>query len=304
MDRTFPTTNSTSTTTIEKLRATFATHGIPEIIVSDNGKSFVSGEFEHFMKQNKIRHVTSAPYHPSTNGAAERTVQTFKSAMIKMTLSSSDSIATKVNRFLFTYRITPHSATGVSPAELLMNHKLNSSLSIIKPNINRKLRLNNEILIHNTSLRSKSNIQDRWFSLGSFLQQPREVGGRWSHPANRPCVVWSFYRPWSSAQTSRSNHKKSRYNREHILPSATYHHRTTNSQDCTTPDSGSSGHQWDPNWTGWSSGGSTRQPSIDQTEPGGGGETPATITRPVRQRRVLEKFKDYDLGLLFKLEGE
>ena len=79
----FPTTNSTSTTTIEKLWATFATHGIPEIIVSNNGKSFVSGEFEHFMKQNKIRHVTSAPYHPSTNRAAERTVQSFKSAMKK-----------------------------------------------------------------------------------------------------------------------------------------------------------------------------------------------------------------------------
>ena len=48
----------------------------------------------------------------------------------------------------------------------------------------------------------------------------------------------------------------------------------------------------------------TSQPSIDQTEPGADGETPATVTRPVRQRRVPEKFKDYDLGLLFKLEGE
>ena len=79
----FPMSNSTSTATIEKLRATFATHGIPEIIVSDNGTCFTSSEFKSFMLNNKIRHITSAPYHPSTNGAAEKTVQTFKTAMKK-----------------------------------------------------------------------------------------------------------------------------------------------------------------------------------------------------------------------------
>ena len=64
--------------TVEKLRFVFATHGLPRIIVSDNGPSFTSDEFKKFMQANGIRHITSAPYHPSTNGLAERAVQTVK----------------------------------------------------------------------------------------------------------------------------------------------------------------------------------------------------------------------------------
>ena len=47
----------------------FATHGIPEIIVSDNGSVFTSKEFQQFVQMNGIKHVTTAPYHPgSLNG--------------------------------------------------------------------------------------------------------------------------------------------------------------------------------------------------------------------------------------------
>ena len=57
--------------TIRHLRSVFAT---PEILVSDNGTGFTSVEFQEFMKRNGIRHITSAPYHPATNGLAERTL--------------------------------------------------------------------------------------------------------------------------------------------------------------------------------------------------------------------------------------
>ena len=66
--------------TIKKLRTLFATHGIPEIIVSDNGTGFISSEFQAFIKRNGLRHVASAPYHPAPNGLAERAVQTAKSS--------------------------------------------------------------------------------------------------------------------------------------------------------------------------------------------------------------------------------
>ena len=61
-----------------KLLIAFATHGLPRTIVSDNGPCFTSSEFEQFVKCNGIRHLKTAPYHPASNGLAERVVQTVK----------------------------------------------------------------------------------------------------------------------------------------------------------------------------------------------------------------------------------
>ena len=66
----------TSSKTIEVLRSVFAIYGLPQTIVTDNGPSFTSEEFAQFMARNGIKHVKSAPYHPSSNGQAERAVQT------------------------------------------------------------------------------------------------------------------------------------------------------------------------------------------------------------------------------------
>ena len=68
----------TSSKTIETLKTVFATHGLLQTIVTDNGSSFTSEKFKRFMDNNGIKHITSAPYHPSSNGQAERAVQTLK----------------------------------------------------------------------------------------------------------------------------------------------------------------------------------------------------------------------------------
>ena len=133
----FPMDTSTSSATIEKLRIAFATHGLPEIVVTDNGSNFASKEFEDFLKQNGIRHIRTAPYHPASNGLAERAVQTFKEGMKKM---SGGSVETRVSRFLARYRITPQTSTGVSPAELLLGRKPRSRLDLVYPEIGRKVR--------------------------------------------------------------------------------------------------------------------------------------------------------------------
>ena len=70
--------------TIDLMEQDFAHVGFPHTIVTDNAACFTSSEeFKKFCKKRKIVHLTGAPCHPSTNGAAERLEQTFKQVLQK-----------------------------------------------------------------------------------------------------------------------------------------------------------------------------------------------------------------------------
>ncbi|KFD45703.1 hypothetical protein M513_13425 [Trichuris suis] len=122
--------STSSRAAIEVLRELFATHGLPDCIVTDNGTAFKSVEFSRFLKSNHIRHVTSAPFHPASNGQAERSVQTAKEFLQK---DSSGDWSVRIARLLLTQHATPSPTTSVSPAELLMNRKLVTCLDRLKP---------------------------------------------------------------------------------------------------------------------------------------------------------------------------
>ena len=124
------TPSATSSAVIEELRTLFAQFGIPETIVSDNGSCFVSAEFEAFLENNGIKHITSAPYHPASNGLAERAVQIVKRGLRKIT---QGSIRSRLAKTLFSYRLTPQTTTGISPGELLLGRRPRSRLDLLKP---------------------------------------------------------------------------------------------------------------------------------------------------------------------------
>ena len=128
----FKTKSSSTFTTIDCLRQTFARYGIPTTIVSDNGPCFSSQEFENFIQSNGISHVKTAPYHPQSNGLAEKMVQTFKNSMKKQ---PEESIDVKLARFLLTYRSTPHSSTNKTPAELFFGRQVRTVLDLLHPNL-------------------------------------------------------------------------------------------------------------------------------------------------------------------------
>ncbi|KAG8196622.1 hypothetical protein JTE90_014179 [Oedothorax gibbosus] len=71
----YPMKSTTTFKTIESLRDCFARSGLPVTLVSDNGPQFTSHEFETFMNSNGIKHKTTAPFKPSSNGQAERYVK-------------------------------------------------------------------------------------------------------------------------------------------------------------------------------------------------------------------------------------
>lgn len=69
---------STSTPDIKALRLIFATHGLPDTVVTDNGTAFTSDEFQQFLQGNFIWHIRSTTFHLAMNGQAERMVCTTK----------------------------------------------------------------------------------------------------------------------------------------------------------------------------------------------------------------------------------
>ena len=135
--------------TIRALRFLFATHGLPEVIVSDNGPQFVAQEMKDFLKSNGIRHCLSSPYHPAFNGEVERAVRTFKESM-KTMKDEPGTIADKLARFLLSYRTTPHTPTGCTPAELLMGRRIRTRLDILHPDLLAKMSKKTKLGNHTT----------------------------------------------------------------------------------------------------------------------------------------------------------
>ncbi|XP_033014637.1 uncharacterized protein K02A2.6-like [Lacerta agilis] len=125
-----PTSTTSSRAAINSLRKLFATHGLPDTLVSDNGTAFTSAEFQEFVSKNRIRHVRSAPFHPATNGQAERMVRTTKDALRRII---QGDWTLRLSEFLLAQHITPSATTGRSPAELLMGRRLTTLLDRIHP---------------------------------------------------------------------------------------------------------------------------------------------------------------------------
>lgn len=126
--------NITTIKLIEKISEVMSRFGIPETIVTDNGTSFVSAEFKHFCDLNGIHHLTSPVYHPSSNGQAESYVKIIKKGIKSVLLSTNGkNLTINLNKYIFDYRNSKHSNTGVSPAELVFGHPLKSRLDLIVP---------------------------------------------------------------------------------------------------------------------------------------------------------------------------
>ncbi|XP_062541369.1 uncharacterized protein K02A2.6-like [Armigeres subalbatus] len=113
-----PTRRITTSATLEMLQGIFARFGMPETIVSDNGRQFVSEQFELFCDSNGILHLKTPPFHPQSNGLAERFVDTFKRTLKKIT-AGGESLSER--------------SEGKFPAELLLGRNLRTSLDLLRP---------------------------------------------------------------------------------------------------------------------------------------------------------------------------
>ena len=105
----------------------FSRHGFPEEIVSDNGRQFVSQEFEQFLRSKNIKHVRSSPYYPRSNGKIERFHRYLKKNFQTVTLQGR-SWEVELPQILMLYRSIPHPTTKKTPASMLFNGEIRTKL--------------------------------------------------------------------------------------------------------------------------------------------------------------------------------
>lgn len=144
-------TTTTSKNTTEKLRHCFAAYGLPSTVVTDGGPQFKSQEFKEFLESNEIHHILTPSYHPASNGLAERAIQTVKNTFQKQMLHNSKhntkrTLQHRIYSFLFSYRNTPHSITGLTPAETLFKFKPKKHLSLLKPHLANQMDIKLEYI--------------------------------------------------------------------------------------------------------------------------------------------------------------
>jgi len=161
------------------MKQVFAEHGIPERVVSDNGRQYDSATFRNFAKTWGFDHITSSPHYPQSNGFIERTIQTVKYTLTKAKASSLDP-----DLALLSLRTTPIDHMIPSPAELLNNRKMRGTLPVCirnyhpqKEDIYEQFQRRQETQKHNfdkhardlpplipgQQVRTQSHISGNWF---------------------------------------------------------------------------------------------------------------------------------------------
>eukprot|EP00057_Strongylocentrotus_purpuratus_P029010 XP_011683484.1 PREDICTED: uncharacterized protein K02A2.6-like [Strongylocentrotus purpuratus] len=114
--------STTSASVATVMKETFSLLGVPSEVISDNGPQFIGKAFKDMCESWNIKHTTSSPRYPRSNGLAERMVRTIKSMIQKCKQTGQD-----VQKALLHLRATPQSDLP-SPAEMMFGRQMKTTL--------------------------------------------------------------------------------------------------------------------------------------------------------------------------------
>ena len=103
----------------DHLKELFSVEGIPDEIMSDNGPPFNGKEFSSYLTGLGIRHTTSSPNYPRSNGFIERQIQT-----VKRLIEKANSTGRSHQEALTGLRAQPLGDGLPSPSEILHGRSL------------------------------------------------------------------------------------------------------------------------------------------------------------------------------------
>jgi hypothetical protein len=189
-----PVREATTASTIKALKqGVFASFSVPEVIVSDNAKCFVSDEFRRFCFLLGIQHVTTTPYYPNRSHA-ERFNRNLRTALTAYHATSQTKWDTNLQWLQVAFNMVVHESTGITPFEVILPFRGNT------PSSNRwEIQ---ELLPHNCSPR---DIRRRWDRVCRKLHHSRRRVEVKYNRDRKPCtfgvgdLAWLRARPVSRA---------------------------------------------------------------------------------------------------------
>lgn len=154
--------------TADKLLDYFTHHGVPEIIVSDNGTEFNNKVIKEIMELHKIKIHFTSTQNPSSNGLVER----FHSTLIEhirllnnQVEFKNENITKKVKYAVIAYNNSIHSVTKLTPFEILYGH--------INPNNIFNIDIENQ-LINDYVIGHKEKIKKLYEQIQTRNQKTKE----------------------------------------------------------------------------------------------------------------------------------
>lgn len=104
-------------------------HGVPEVMITDNGQEFCAREWVGYLKQLGVDHRRTTPIHPQSNGKTERFNRTFKQLLQKAVNNQPSTWPDKVGACLTAYRNATSDTTGYTPFYLLYGRQARLPMS-------------------------------------------------------------------------------------------------------------------------------------------------------------------------------
>ncbi|XP_054757939.2 uncharacterized protein K02A2.6-like [Lytechinus pictus] len=257
---------------IESLEKMFLQHGLPISITSDNGPQFISQKFEEFLCKNGVEHRKVTPLHPAANGEVERQNRSIMKR-VRIAQAEKKDWKREVRQYMFAYRTTPHSVTGVTPAEMMFQRKLRTRL----PEMEEKVRLDEEVRDRDATGKQKNKV---------YIDQKRGAKEREFHVGEEVLLKQTKIDKTSTPFHTEPYKLIEKSGNSVVVESSEgvrYKRNSTHIQKYNRPDSEKDEHE------------DNSKTPTEMTQDKEVGNASVAISRPVREKRCPKRLDDFVL---------
>ena len=133
----FVTNNHTAHITVQVLYNNFfSVFGFPQKLMSDQGTEFTEDVITAMYKLLGIEKIRTTPYHPQTNGSAERVHQTLQRMIGKLDPEKCRKWPEHIGSVLIAYNATQSQVTSYSPYFLMFGWRPRLPVDLLFPTVN------------------------------------------------------------------------------------------------------------------------------------------------------------------------